>query len=192
MSSTEAVGVKLDNTLTSYLNSIKNHSIIENQVLLAAKLNNDNLYELCDTSCIQRSIITPQSHISSSPLHSVSNNRGRLPSLLQFVENSTTSAQAATVNAKPPFPISHGDSGSATDDFSTNSDLIFTNILTTKPAVMTTTTNTVNPTSSVLYPHLFAKAAYYQTVGFPNSKDMVQFFYEAWDHPSRDLMNSYS
>ena len=36
ISSTEAVGVKLDNTVTSYLNSIKNHSIIENQILLAA------------------------------------------------------------------------------------------------------------------------------------------------------------
>ena len=41
---------------------------------------------------------------------------------------------------------------------------------------------------SVLYPHLFAKAAYYQTAEFPNFKDMVHFFHEAWDHPSRDLM----
>ena len=53
---------------------------------------------------------------------------------------------------------------------------------------LTSATNTVKPTSSVLYPHLFAKAAYYQTAEFPNFKDMVQFFHEAWDHPSRDLM----
>ena len=86
MSITEAVGVKVDSTVKSLLNSIKNHSFDKNQILLAAQLNNDNLYELCDTSCIQNSIITPQSHLSSSPLHSVSNNRGRLPSLLQFVE----------------------------------------------------------------------------------------------------------
>ena len=112
ISSTEAVGVKIDSTVTSHLNAIKNHSFNKNQILLAAQLNNDSLYELCDTSYIDNSLITPQSHLSSSPLHSVSNIRGRLPSLLQSVENLNTSAQAATVGAKPPLSISHGYTGS--------------------------------------------------------------------------------
>ena len=134
MSSTEAVGVKIDSTVTSLLNSIKNYSFDKNQILLAAQLNNDNLYELCDTSFIDNPSITPQSYLSSSPLHSVSNIRDRLPSLLQSVENSNTSAQAATVDAKLPFPISHGDNGGATnDDFSTYNNSIFTTILPTKP-----------------------------------------------------------
>ena len=64
MSSTEAVGVKIDSTVTSLLNSIKNHSFDKNQILLAAQLNNDNLYELCDTSYIDNPIITPQSQLS--------------------------------------------------------------------------------------------------------------------------------
>ena len=129
-------------------------------------------------------MITPQSQPLSSPLHSVFNNRGRLPSLLQSVENSNTSAQAATVDAKRPFPISHGDNGGATNDISTNSVPIFTNIIPTKPTIQLTNTISLKPTSSVLYPHLFAKAAYYQTAEFPNFKDMVQFFHETWDHPS--------
>ena len=166
MSSTEAVGVKIDSTVTSHLNAIKNHSFNKNQILLAAQLNNDNLYELCDTSYIDNPIITTQSHISSSPLHFVSNNRGRLPSLLQSVENSNTSAQAATVDKKPPFPISHGDNAGATDDFSTNNAPIFATIIPTKPTIQLTTTNSLKPTSSVLYPHLFATAAYYQTAEF--------------------------
>ena len=98
-----------------------------------------------------------------------------MPSLLQFVENSNTSAQAATVGAKPPFPISYGDIGGATNDFSANNEPILEIIIPTKPTI-TTTTNNLKPTSSVLYPHLFAKAAYYQTAEFPNFKDMVQFF----------------
>ena len=43
MSSTEAIGVKIDGTVSSYVNSIKNHSMNENQILLAAQLNTDNL-----------------------------------------------------------------------------------------------------------------------------------------------------
>ena len=97
------------------------------------------------------------------------------------VENSNTSAQAATVDAKPPFPISHGDTGSASDDFSTNNAPIFEIVIPTKPTLVTSNTNTVKPTSSVLYPHLFAKAAYYQTAEFSNLD-------EAGDHPNRDLM----
>ena len=179
MSSTDAVGVKIDSTVTSLLNAIKNHSFHKNQILLAAQLNTDDLYELCDTSCIHNSIIIPQSTVSSSPLYSVFNNRGRLPSLLQSVENSNTSAQAATFEMKPPFSISHGDNGGANDDFSTNNDPIFTTILPTKPTVLTTTTNTAKPTSSVLYPPLFAKAAYYHTAEFLNLNDMVRLFHEA-------------
>ena len=44
MSSTEAVGIKIDSTVTSLLNSIKNHSFDKSQILLA-QLNNDNLYD---------------------------------------------------------------------------------------------------------------------------------------------------
>ena len=77
---------------------------------------------------------------------------------------------------KPPFSISHGDTGSATDDFSTNNYPIFATIVSTKPTIQLTNTNSLKPTSSVLYPHLFAKAAYYQTAEFSNFKDMVQFF----------------
>ena len=46
----------------------------------------------------------------------------------------------------------------------------------------------MTPTSSQLYPHLFAKAAYYHTAKFSNLNDMVRFFHEAWDNPIRDLM----
>ena len=89
---------------------------------------------------------------------------------------------------KPPFSISHGDNGGATNDISPNSVLIFTNILTTIPTIQLTNTTSLKPTSSVLYPHLFAKTAYYQTAEFPNLDDMVRFSPEAWDHPSRELM----
>ena len=61
MSSTEAVGVRIDSTVTSLINSIKNHSFDKNQILLGAQLNDDNLYELCDTSYIHNPIITPKS-----------------------------------------------------------------------------------------------------------------------------------
>ena len=77
---------------------------------------------------------------------------------------------------KPPFSISHGDNGGASDDFSTNSDPIFATVLPTKPTLVTTNTTTVKPTSSVLYPYLLATAAYYQTAEFPNLDDMVRFF----------------
>ena len=77
---------------------------------------------------------------------------------------------------KPPLSISHGDNGGANDDFSTNNDPISTTILPTKPTVLTTTTNNVKPTSGVLYPHLFAKVAYYLTAEFPGLNDMVRFF----------------
>ena len=99
-----------------------------------------------------------------------------MPSLLQSVENSNTSAQAATVNAKPTFPISHGVNAGTTGDLSTNNDLTLTNILPIIPTVLASSTNRLKPTSSVLYPHLFAKAAYYQTAEFPKFKDMVQSF----------------
>ena len=68
-----------------------------------------------------------------------------------------------------------GDTEGDCDDFSTNNDPIFATILPTKPTVHTTTTNTMKPTSSVLYPHLFAKAAYYHTDEFLNLNDMVRF-----------------
>ena len=70
-----------------------------------------------------------QSTISSSPLHSVSKNRGRLPSMLQSIDVSTISAQDATLEVKPSFSISNGETGGASDDSSTNNDPIFTNIL---------------------------------------------------------------
>ena len=88
MSSTEAIGVKIDSNVTSLLNEIKNHSFRKNQILLAAQLNTDNLYELCNTSCIHSSIIVLQSTISSLP----SNNRVRAPSLLQSGEKFNKSA----------------------------------------------------------------------------------------------------
>ena len=105
--------------------------------------------------------------------------------MLQSVESSNTSAQAAAVDAKPPFPISHGDNGGATDDLSTNNDPIFATILPTKPTIQLTNTNRIKPTSSVLHPQLFAKAAYYQTAEFPNFKDMVQIFHEAFFSSSK-------
>ena len=46
----------------------------------------------------------------------------------------------------------------------------------------------MKPSSSVLCPHLFAHAAYYQTAEFPNLDDMVRFFHETWDHPSKDFI----
>jgi len=35
---------------------------------------------------------------------------------------------------------------------------------------------------------LTVKSVYYQTAEFQELKDMVRFFHEAWDHPSRELM----
>ena len=74
---------------------------------------------------------------------------------------------------QPTFFISHGDNGGECDDFSTNNDPILSTISPTKPTVLALTTNNADPTSCVLYPHLFAKAAYYQTAEFQNLDDMV-------------------
>ena len=42
----------------------------------------------------------------------------------------------------------------------TNDDMLLARLLLTKPTVLASATNTVKPSSSVLHPRLFAKAAY--------------------------------
>ena len=45
------------------------------------------------------------------------------------------------------------------------------------------------PTETVLEQHRLAYAAYYHcTTEHPRLRDLVRFFHEAWDHPSRELM----
>ena len=45
------------------------------------------------------------------------------------------------------------------------------------------------PTEAVLEQHRLAYAAYYHcTAELPRLRDLVQFFHDAWDHPSRELM----
>ena len=90
--------------------------------------------------------------------------------------NTTMSAQGENFAVKQTFSISYGYNGGATDDFSTNNDPIFATILPTKPTIQLTNTNRLKPTNSVLHPHLFAKAAYFQTAEFLYFKDLVQFF----------------
>ena len=134
-------------------------------MLLAAKLKNDCLYELCDL---------PSSHNYSPNKNSIStlspmlSDFGHLPRMLTSAPNTKTSAQGAKLAVKPTFYISHGDTGGECDDLWSDYDPIFATILPTKPTVLLSETNTVKPTTSVLYPHLFAKAAYYHTAKFPN------------------------
>ena len=52
ISKNDAVGIEIDGTFNSLLNDIKNHSVNKNKILLAATLNNHNLYELYDISSI--------------------------------------------------------------------------------------------------------------------------------------------
>ena len=44
----DAIGLEVDETVNFLLNATRNHAINENKILLTAKINNDNLYELCD------------------------------------------------------------------------------------------------------------------------------------------------
>ena len=44
----DAIGMEVDGTVNSLLNATKKHAIKENKKTLAAKINNDNLCELCD------------------------------------------------------------------------------------------------------------------------------------------------
>ena len=154
---------------------------------MAAQLNNDNLYELCDVKNPHICSFNNKSFSSPSPILS---DHGRLPSFFKAVQDTKSSVLKAPPKwsaVKPPFSISHGSNGSGASDFSLDEEVLTEN-LPTKPTDRTDNPNSLKPTSSVLYPHLFADAAYYQTAELPNFKDMVRFFHEAWDHPSRDLM----
>ena len=48
----DAVGIEIDDKVNSLFNDIKNHSFNKTKIILAAKLNNHNLYGLCDINSI--------------------------------------------------------------------------------------------------------------------------------------------
>ena len=151
-----------DGTAISLLNDIKNHSFNKNQILLAATLNTDNLYELCDVKSPHN--CSPNDKSYSSPLPILSDH-GRLPSLFKAAQDTKSSVLKVPPKwsaVKPPFSISHGSNGSADSIFSLDEEVLLEN-LPTKPTDRTDIPNSLKPTSSVLYPHLFAEAAYYQT-----------------------------
>ena len=61
--------------------------------------------------------------------------------------------------------------------------------------VMSCDTNTWSPSPELTERHqrwsvyfIKAMASYYSTAEFQTDRDLVRFFHEAWDHPSREIM----
>ena len=103
---------------------------------MAAKINDDNLYELCDL--LSSPNYSPNNN-SISTLSPILSDFGHLPSMFTSAPNAKTSAQGAKFAVKPTFSISHGDTGVECADLSTNNDPIFATLLPTKSTAFAST-----------------------------------------------------
>ena len=156
--------------------NIKEHSSNSNQFLISATRDTDNLYEITDSQPNHLSnnrSLKPFCSSTSQPFLC-----GALKSLQDTSEDDvqpTFSVFQAPVNGEIR-EIRDFNANQDQSSTETTSDEVDSNIL------------AWNPNTHFLQRHNIAMASYYQSAESPTLRDMVRFFHEAWDHPSRELM----